>query len=194
MKYVTRIAAGFGCALMVGTAVFGAGQTASASPSPECVVARVNGVAITQASLDAALAASGQRDSAALRHELKRRLIAWELLRQAAAKAQQSAPEAGAGPADASAPHAEEGVLGAHEIGSYLRAAVHPAAVTDADVRLRYAALARAHAAGSTGAGGELPEFGALAGTLRERLAAERFDEAVRKLAEQLMNEADIGE
>ncbi|HEV3104994.1 MAG TPA: hypothetical protein VGZ01_04835 [Trinickia sp.] len=196
MKYATRIAAGLGCALVAGTTAFGA---ASASPLAAArPVATVNGIPIAQASLDAALAASGQCDSPALRRELKLRLIAREVLRQAAmrtqlaASASASASGEGGKALDASAEPAEYPAREAQRIAVYLRAAVHPTAVTDVEVHRRYSALARARAARSSAARVELPTFGAIAGSLRERLEAERFDEAVHRLAVQLTNEANI--
>ena len=72
---------------------FGAQQPAPAQTAPAAgatlpagVVARVNGVTIAQADLDAAIRQSGQADSPALRASLKNQLIARELFRQAAQK------------------------------------------------------------------------------------------------------------
>lgn len=194
MKYVTRIVTGILCALIatasIGVAPAHDARGAIAPDAGAHVVASVNGVAITTAALDDAVRASGRRDSPALRHELKQKLIAWELLRQAATKAQRvSAPGT-----DSTVPNPDLASCSAHEIGSYLREVVHPAAVTEADIRLRYAQLLRERAAPTATPAATLPGFPALEGRLRERLEAERFEQAVRQLAERLMNEAQIDE
>jgi peptidyl-prolyl cis-trans isomerase C len=151
---------------------------------PSAIVATVNGRPITQADLDNAVAASGNRDTAALRLAVKHRLIALELLRQAAAKfnytharlATQQAPETD-----------RERVA----IQLYLHDAVRPAPVADADVRARYRQMVRSlRAAAPTPISG----LGALQGSIRKQLETERFDEAVRAVVENLMANANISE
>jgi hypothetical protein len=190
----TRVATVLSCALVAGTTL---PHAASASPpAARHPIATVNGIPISQGALDTALAASGQCDSAALRRELKRRLIAWEVLRQAAMRVQSSSPgERQVGPVVVASNEATESeTRAAHVIGIYLRRAIHPATVSDAELHRRYRALARASAAHSSVAGGQLPPFDVFAGTLRESVEAERFDEAVHRLAKELIEEANITE
>ena len=103
-----------------------------ASP-PAGMVAKVNGVTLTTAQLDAAVRASGQPDTPALRQALKNQFITRELISQAAAKAHyDTRPEAIQAGNNAR-------TLAANEL--YLRDHVHPAPVTDAQVKARYDAI-----------------------------------------------------
>lgn len=97
------------------------------------VIARVNSVAISQADLDAAVRGSGQPDTPALRAAFKNQLIARELFRQAAQKQHYDAH------ADVQA--VVEQAKTAAMMQAYLRDAVKPAAVTDADVKAKYDAI-----------------------------------------------------
>jgi parvulin-like peptidyl-prolyl isomerase len=97
---------------------------------PSGVVARVNGISIQQSDLDAAVRASGQPDTPALRASLKNQLIARELFRQAAQKQHYDAR------ADVEA--IVEQAKTAAMMQAYLRDVVKPAPVSDADVKARY--------------------------------------------------------
>jgi parvulin-like peptidyl-prolyl isomerase len=121
---------------------FGAQQSASATakaassaatPLPAGAVARVNGVAIAQTDVDAAVRQTGKPDSPALRAAMKNELIARELFRQAAQKQHYDTH------ADVKA-----GVEQAKTMlmmQAYLRDAVKPVPVTDADVKAKYDAI-----------------------------------------------------
>ena len=69
---------------------------------------------------------------------------------------------------------------------------VRPAAVTEAQVRARYSALARAHALPRSGAGQAPPGYAQVAASLRRKMEAERLDDAIRLFAERLLAEAKI--
>jgi parvulin-like peptidyl-prolyl isomerase len=97
---------------------------------PSGVIARVNNVSIQQSDLDAAIRATGQPDTPALRASLKNQLIARELFRQAAQKQHYETH------ADVQA--IVEQAKTAAMMQAYLRDAVKPAPVTDADVKARY--------------------------------------------------------
>lgn len=101
---------------------------------PAGTVAVVNGVAITQSALDDAVksvaARTGRPDTPQLRDAIKRQLIAREVLRQNAMKAHFNDMPAVLQAAAA----AKESVM----IAAYLEANVHPAAITDEQVRARY--------------------------------------------------------
>ena len=119
---------------------FGAQQPAPAQTAPAAgatlpagVVARVNGVTIAQADLDAAIRQSGQADSPALRASLKNQLIARELFRQAAQKQHYDTHA----DVKASLEQAKTMLM----MQAYLRDSVKPAAVTDADVKAKYDAI-----------------------------------------------------
>ncbi|BFG81469.1 hypothetical protein PTKU46_95030 [Paraburkholderia terrae] len=106
--------------------------TSASRPPSSAVVATVNDEIITQADLDNAVAVSGARDTTVLRRTLRHRLIAMELLRQAAEKPRHV--------------NATRGIRQASEasgtievIRQYLRDTVRPSAVTEADVWARYA-------------------------------------------------------
>lgn len=111
---------------------------AAAQPNPptQTKLATVNGVAIPAAALDGALAqarGAGAADTPALRQTLKSQLVARELLRQAADKrglAKDSEVEA-------AARQAREAAM----IQKYLREAVKPQPVTEAQVRERFDAI-----------------------------------------------------
>ncbi len=111
-------------------------QAASAAGAllPAGVVARVNGVAIAQSDLDAAVRQSGQQDSPALRASLKNQLIARELFRQVAQKQHYDTH------ADVKA--AIEQAKSVLMMQAYLRDSVKPVPVTDADVKTKYDAIA----------------------------------------------------
>jgi peptidyl-prolyl cis-trans isomerase C len=97
---------------------------------PSAIVATVNDKTITQSDLDEAVASSKERDTVVLRHALKHRLIALQLLWLAAEKRQYANGKA----LKRQATRTERTV----EIQLYLRDVVRPAPVTDADVRARY--------------------------------------------------------
>jgi peptidyl-prolyl cis-trans isomerase C len=102
---------------------------AAAAPS----AATVNGVAISHATLDAALRqamAAGAKDTAELRSALKSQLIARELFRQEAAK-QNLASDA---EVLAVANQAKEATM----VQKYLRGAIKPTPVSDAQIRAQY--------------------------------------------------------
>ncbi|KVL18824.1 peptidylprolyl isomerase [Burkholderia sp. MSMB1826] len=106
---------------------------AAETPLPAGVVAVVNGVPIPQSQFDAVLKATGQPDTPALRAQVKRDLIVKQLLAQAADKANYgSRPE----------------VLGAVKrvrddaaTDLFVRDALRPQPVTDAQVKARYDAI-----------------------------------------------------
>lgn len=108
-------------------------KAASAASLPAGVIARVNGVAIAQSDLDAALRQSGRQDSPALRTTMKNELIARELFRQAAQKQHyETHADVKAGVEQAKAMLMMQ---------AYLRDVVKPAPVTDADVKAKYEAI-----------------------------------------------------
>lgn len=147
------------------------------------VVARVNGVAITDGALNAALAVSGKPDTAALRSDLKQRLIARELLRQAAAaevRLCRSAACSGHAPNES----AELSQCVEHAIGEYLRGALRPGAVTDADVRARYAQFVSER--------GVAADAESSLAALREHIQTERFEHALQQFVDRLLNEANV--
>jgi peptidyl-prolyl cis-trans isomerase C len=132
----TRCFAAFvfsGC--LVGTAgavAETAGATDSLSaPSSSTVVATVNNAFIKQSDIDVAISASGRRDTIALRRTIKFQLIALELLRQAAAQSHYARVTMAA----RGKTQRERSTAAIH---LYLRDAVRPTPVTDADVRTRY--------------------------------------------------------
>lgn len=107
---------------------------ASAASLPAGAVAVVNGVAVQQGQLDAAVrvvtAKTGQPDTPQLRQILKSDLIGREVFRQNADKAGYgSKPEVQQAAADAKVDT---------EIRLYLKDNVHPEAVTDDQVKARY--------------------------------------------------------
>ena len=186
MKYAIRIGRDIGCAIAVAVSGVSAAGVATLPPGEvpaqqSAPAATVNGVVVTQAALDAAVAVGGRHGAHASRREFAQRVIACEVLRQAARKAQRR--EAGQGP---SAPLTvlPSGALvcSAEEIRPYVRQVVRPAPVTESEVRASYAALAgRARA-----------EYAQTAQRLRARMQAERLDDAIRALAERLVEQADI--
>ena len=106
----------------------------AASPAlPAGVVARVNGVAIAQSDLDAAVHQSGKPDTPALRGTLKNELIARELFRQAAQKQHYDTHA----DVKASLEQAKAMLM----MQAYLRDAIKPTPVTDADVKAKYDAI-----------------------------------------------------
>lgn len=107
---------------------FTAAPTFAATP-----VATVNGVAIAQSALDTALAqaqARGAADTPQLRQALKSQLIALELLRQEAAK-QLSSEDA---EVQAAVQQARDNAM----VQKYLRTAVKPKPVAEADIQAQY--------------------------------------------------------
>jgi len=104
--------------------------SAAGAALPAGVVARVNGTAIAQADLDAAVRQSGQQDTPALRASLKNQLIARELFRQAAQKQHYDTHA----DVKASLEQAKAMLM----MQAYLRDAIKPAPVTDADVKAKY--------------------------------------------------------
>lgn len=102
----------------------------AAGPLPAGTIARVNGVAITQAQLDQAVSATKAPDTPALRTTLKNELIARELFRQAAEQAHYASH------ADVQA--ALDQVRTNLIVQAYLRDQIKPAPVTDADVKAEY--------------------------------------------------------
>ncbi|TKC81508.1 hypothetical protein FAZ69_28085 [Trinickia terrae] len=146
-------------------------------------IAMVNGTPVTQAELAAAVAKSGEPDTPGLRRTLKYRLIACELLWQAA---QRRYGEAAAGEAQSS-------VQVDTAIKRYLRDEVRPAAVTDADVRTRYAQISEVLQTIEPGSyrvlGREMLED-----SIRAELTDERLNQAIHVVVERLMEQADIRE
>ncbi|MDQ3260283.1 MAG: peptidylprolyl isomerase [Pseudomonadota bacterium] len=106
---------------------------AQAAPLPAAVVATVNGVAISQSALDNAVKqarARGLSDTPELRATVRGQLIAKELLRQEAEKKNLAAdPEV-----QSAANAAREAAM----LQKYLRDAVKPRPVNDADVKAYY--------------------------------------------------------
>jgi parvulin-like peptidyl-prolyl isomerase len=100
---------------------------------PAGVVARVNGVSIAQADVDAAVRQSGQPDTPQLRTAMKNQLIARELFRQAAQKAHYDTH------ADVKANLEQAKAM--LMMQAYLRDAIKPTPVTDADVKAKYDAI-----------------------------------------------------
>lgn len=100
---------------------------------PAGVVARVNGVAIAQADVDAAARQSGKQDTPTLRTTMKNELIARELFRQAAQKQHYDTH------ADVKA--GIEQAKAMLMMQAYLRDAIKPTPVTDADVKAKYDAI-----------------------------------------------------
>jgi parvulin-like peptidyl-prolyl isomerase len=118
------------------TAAIASAAVASApasSPLPAGAVARVNGVIIPQAQLDAAVRASNAPDTPALRTSLKEQLIAREVFRQAAQQHHYDVQ-----------PQVVAAVEQAKTLAmtqAYLRNQVRPAPVTEADVKAKYDAI-----------------------------------------------------
>ena len=112
---------------------------AAASTLPAGAIAVVNGVAVPQSQLDAAVrevsAKTGQPDSLQMRQALKEELIAREVFRQAAVKAHyDTKPQV----QQATTADARVGT----EIQLFLKDNVHADQVTDDQVKARYDALA----------------------------------------------------
>ncbi|MET3448154.1 peptidyl-prolyl cis-trans isomerase [Ralstonia sp. 1138] len=106
---------------------------ADAGPLPAGVVARVNGTAITQQQVDQAIAAANVPASPQAREAVKNQLIARELFRQAAEKGHYDAR-----------PNVRAAMEQAKTLAmtqDYLRDAVKPAPVSEADVRAKYDAI-----------------------------------------------------
>jgi peptidyl-prolyl cis-trans isomerase C len=151
MKHQTKRSTTFRCGIAAVavlsaliTPAFGAQESApvpaqaQAAPAaraalPAGIVARVNGVTIAQAELDAAVRQSGQADSPALRASLKNQLIARELFRQAAQKQHYDTH------ADVKAGLEQAKTM--LMMQAYLRDSIKPTAVTDADVKAKYDAI-----------------------------------------------------
>ena len=110
-----------------------AAPSAAGSTLPAGTVARVNGVAITQADVDAAVRQGGQPDTPALRTSMKNQLIARELFRQAAQKQHYDTH------ADVKA--GIEQAKAMLMMQAYLRDAIKPTPVTDSDVKAKYDAI-----------------------------------------------------
>ncbi|NTX25727.1 peptidyl-prolyl cis-trans isomerase [Burkholderia pyrrocinia] len=103
---------------------------AQTSVLPTGTVATVNGTPITQAEVDAVLRTSRQPDTPQLRQAIKNQLVARVLIQQAAEKANYG-----------SKPEVQTAVQVAKanaEVQQYLKDNVHPAAVTDGQVKARY--------------------------------------------------------
>ncbi|MGN6805086.1 MAG: peptidyl-prolyl cis-trans isomerase, partial [Trinickia sp.] len=106
---------------------------AASAPLPAGAIARVNGVTIPASDLDAAVRASRQPDTPALRTSLKNQLIARELFRQAAQKQHYDAH------ADVQA--IVEQTKTTAMMQAYLKDVVKPAPVTDDEVKSKYDAI-----------------------------------------------------
>ncbi|MGS0622406.1 peptidylprolyl isomerase [Ralstonia sp. VS2407] len=134
-----------GNALLLGMLVLGAQASwaatkataqaapADAGPLPAGVVARVNGTAITQQQVDQAIAAANVPASPQAREAVKSQLIARELFRQVAEKGHYDAR-----------PNVRAAMEQAKTLAmtqDYLRDAVKPAPVSEADVRAKYDAI-----------------------------------------------------
>ncbi|MDR3383760.1 peptidylprolyl isomerase [Cupriavidus basilensis] len=110
-----------------------AAQVADASPLPAGVVARVNGVPITQEQLDQAVRMLNTPVTPALRESIKNQLIARELFRQAAEKGKYD-----------TRPNVRVAMEQAKSLAmtqDYLRDAVKPAPVSETAVRAKYDAV-----------------------------------------------------
>ncbi|WP_342310496.1 hypothetical protein [Burkholderia pyrrocinia] len=94
------------------------------------VVATVNGVPIFQADVDRTVVASGKRDHPRLRQSLKLRLIAWELLRQAAARS-------ACGEVGTDAPQCLRSEVNIDVMQRFVRDAIRSRLVTDEHVMYR---------------------------------------------------------
>ncbi|WP_407971748.1 peptidylprolyl isomerase [Burkholderia pyrrocinia] len=106
---------------------------ADTQPLPKGVAVVVNNVPIAQSDFDAAVKATGQPDSPALRAQVKRELVIKQLLGQAADKANYgSRPEVQGIVARVRADAATD---------LYLRDTLRPQPVTDAQVKARYDAI-----------------------------------------------------
>ena len=108
-------------------------SAADAGPLPAGVAARVNGTAITQQQVDQAIAAANVPASPQAREAVKNQLIARELFRQAAEKGHYDAR-----------PNVRAAMEQAKTLAmtqDYLRDAVKPAPVSEADVRAKYDAI-----------------------------------------------------
>lgn len=196
-KRVGRKTAGIAGAAIVAVAALGAATRGAPSEAmqDQAAVATVNGVALTRAALDASMATARRPHTEAAQHEYKQRLIACELLRQAAMKAKRKkstpAPEAPL----AISPSGGL-VCASPEIRPYLLDAVRTASVTDAELRARYATLAGAEAAPPAEQGKRTcprqADFSQVSACLRSGMEAERLDVAIRALADRLIDEADI--
>lgn len=106
---------------------------AAGAALPTGVIARVNGTAITQSDVDTAVRQSGQPDTPVLRTSMKNQLIARELFRQAAQKAHYDTH------ADVKA--GIEQAKAMLMMQAYLRDAIKPTPVADADVKAKYDAI-----------------------------------------------------
>lgn len=106
---------------------------ADTGPLPVGVAARVNGTAITQEQVDQAIAAANVPVSPQAREAVKNQLIARELFRQAAEKGHYD-----------TRPNVRAAMEQAKTLAmtqDYLRDAVKPVPVSDADVRAKYDAI-----------------------------------------------------
>jgi peptidyl-prolyl cis-trans isomerase C len=119
----------FGTAGAVAETAFAADSRSA--PSSSRVVATVNNGFITEADVEVAIAASGERDTIVLRRAITYQLIALELLRQAAAQTHYTSVKM-------AARRKKQVGRSIVSIQLYLREAVRPAPVTDADVKARY--------------------------------------------------------
>lgn len=128
----------YGIGALVGTlfACGAAAQQGASKPADNdaaTVVAKVNGIALSKAQLDLAARLSGLPDNESVRAALKNDLIASELVRQAAEKANYGErPEVKQAMEMAKAKAASQ---------LYLRDNARPAAVSDEQVKARYDAL-----------------------------------------------------
>lgn len=130
-------AAGFSCAYDAHAAVAKkkAAEPAAAASAPQGalppgVIARVNGVPITQDRLDTAVKLSRAPDTPALRVQLKSQLIARELFRQAAEKAHYESRPA----VQAEIEQARTTLM----TQAWLQDQIKPAQISDADVKVQY--------------------------------------------------------
>ena len=101
---------------------------------PPGVIAKVNGVAITEAQLVRAVQQSGMPDTPTLRQALKAQLLSRELFRQEAAKNK----------AYDNRPEVKQAMQDAKDLAIsqlYLRAAIKPAPVTEQQVKAQYDAI-----------------------------------------------------
>ncbi|WP_042298608.1 peptidylprolyl isomerase [Paraburkholderia bannensis] len=164
---------------LAGSAAFAASKHKSAEPDASAnaqtgltsgVIARVNGVPITQDRLDAAVVASHAADTPALRAQLKNQLIARELFRQAAEKAHYE---------QRPAVQAEMEQLKAAVITqAWLQDQLKPAQIGDADVKAQYDKVVA-----SLGA----TEF-------KPRVIATRDADAAQKVIDQLKKGTDFAQ
>lgn len=122
------------CGALASVAALASDVMTVRSVRPSAIVATVNHIAITEADVDQALANAGTTESGALRQSVKYRLIALELMRQAAHRLHRGDLVAANG-------HTTKKGRALAAIRKYLRDTVRPAPVSDVEVEARYRVL-----------------------------------------------------